>query len=306
MVLRGGETVILSDKALKDRIIQDTKVIKQAREWWRKGDWANIGNKLVIDPFETSQLGVCTYDLTVGEEYLSLRDPDNPKPLKEGEKFKIGPSETVLILTEEYTCLPQNMMAMSVPRARWIFEGTCIHSSRVEPTWYGKLLIGFTNLAKNPVFLTRGETFCTCYFIEASKAEAILTKDKVPFLGRAKIGRVDFTHVREQRLRPADKVDLSDIDKVVDLYGWPWDVVRGMLHLTRKEIGEWIEKEVTSDIVGEATAAAVKTAFDELSAQYREANKWNRNLVIAIMSVLGVIGAAIAGAAITYIITAFT
>lgn len=235
--------MILSDKALKDRVIKGTKEVEQARGWWRKGDWANIGNKLVIDPFEPSQSGVCTYDLTVGGEYLSLRDPDNPKPLKEGEKFKIGPSETVLILSEEYICLPQNIMAMIVPRARWIFEGTCIHSSRVEPTWYGKLLIGFTNLAKNPVFLTRGETFCTCYFIEASKAEAVLTKDKVPFLGRDKIGRVDFTHVREQRILPADRVELSDIEKVVDLYGWPWDVVRGMFHLNKRLLEDYVDND---------------------------------------------------------------
>jgi len=235
--------VILSDSALKGRVIQGTKDVEQARGWWKKGDWANIGNKIVIDPFETSQLGVCTYDLTVGEEYLSLRDPEHPKELKGGEHFKIGPSETVLILTEEYTCLPKNIMGMIVPRARWIFEGTCIHSSRVEPTWYGRLLIGLTNQAKNPVSLERGERFCTCYFMEASETKAVLTKDRVPFLGRTKIGRIDFAHVREQRLRAADRVELADIDKVVDLYGWPWDVARGMFFLNKRLLEDYVDND---------------------------------------------------------------
>lgn len=260
--------MILSDKALKGRIIQDTKEVEQAREWWEKGDWAKIGNKLIIDPFETSKLGVCTYDLTVGEEYLSLRDPEHPKPLKEGEQFKIGPSETVLILTEEYTCLPQNIMAMIVPRARWIFEGTCIHSSRVEPTWYGKLLIGFTNLAKNPVFLARGENFCTYYFIEATKAEAVLTKDKVPFLGRNKIGRIDFTHVREQRILPSDGVELSDIDKVVDLYGWPWDVARGMFHLNKRLLEDYVDNDKLPELsekLGYKISVEINKAVDKVT-----------------------------------------
>ncbi|GAI20617.1 unnamed protein product, partial [marine sediment metagenome] len=84
--------MILSDKDLRDRIIQDPEEVKKAREWWEKGKWDKIGDRIVIEPFETSNLGVCTYDLSVGEEYVSLRDPDHPKPLKEGEHFKIGPS----------------------------------------------------------------------------------------------------------------------------------------------------------------------------------------------------------------------
>ena len=63
--------------------------------------------------------------------------------------------------------------------------------------------------------------------------------------------------------------------------------------MTKKEIGEWIEKDVTSDIVDLATNAAIKRAFDELTSQYKESNKWNRNMAIAVISVLGVLGAAV-------------
>ncbi len=279
--------MIISDKALRDRIIQDPQEVKQAKQWWEKGEWDKIGNKIVIDPFKNHAIGVCSYDLSVGGEYVSLRDPYSTKQLKKGEHISIGPGETALILTEEYICLPKSVAAIVIPRATWIFEGTSICTSRVEPTWYGKLLIGFTNLAKNPVALERGEEFCTCYFMETSEAETQLTPDRVRFLGRTKIGTIKFTHARQQKPILPDKVTQDDMDTVVDLYGWPWDVIRGMFVLNRKMLGDWIEKEVSSDIVDEATSAAVKTAFDRLDAQYREQIKWVRNLIIGLLTILG-------------------
>lgn len=276
--------MILSDKYLRDRIIQDPQGAKQAREWWEKGQWDKIGDKILIDPFKAHAVGTCSYDLSVGEEYRSLRDPRTPKHLKEGKNIRIGPGESVLILTKEYICLPKNVVAMIVPRARWIFEGTSICATRVDPTWYGKLLIGFTNLAKNPVELYRQEAFCTCYFMETSETETVLTKDKVPFLGRTNIGRIDFSHATEQKLLSADKVDRDDIEKVVDLYGWPWDVVRGMFVLTLKEIIEYVEKEVAPAIVEDATSAAIARAFENQQ-------KWIRNLIIGLLTIgAGLVG----------------
>lgn len=276
--------MILSDKDLKERIIKDPEEVEQAREWWKKGEWDKIGDKILIDPFKTLAVGTCTYDLSVGEEYRSLRDPRTPKYVKEGESIRIGPGESVLILSEEYIGLPQNALAMIIPRARWIFEGTSICASRVDPTWYGKLLVGFTNLAKNPVELYRQEAFCTCYFMETSEIETVLTKDKVHFLGRTNIGRIDFSHATEQKLLSAEKVTQDDIEKVVDLYGWPWDVVRGMFVLTLKEITEYVEKEIAPAIVEDATSAAIARAFENQQ-------KWIRNLIIGLLTIgAGLIG----------------
>lgn len=298
--------MILADKALRDRIIQDHQEAEQAKEWWGRSEWAKIGNRIVIDPFEIYALGPCCYDLSVGEEYVSLRNPYVVQPLTEGRHIDIGPGETVLILSKEYICLPKDVLAMIVPRARWICEGTSLSATRIDPTWYGKLLIGFTNLAKNPVTLDYGEEFCTCYFMQTSEAETVLTRDKVQFLGRTKIGSIKFTHARQQTLLLPEKVGKDDMDKIVDLYGWPWDVVRGMFLLTQREIGNWIEKEVSSDIVTLATSAATKVAFDKLVDQYNEQTKWTRNLTIGVLTICGTIAAAIIGGVVGLLIHLFT
>ena len=127
--------MIIRDVELKERILKDPKKIKDAYNWWKKSIWDKIGDNILIDPFEPEEkLGLASYDLSVGGEYVSLRDPHNIKKIKEGEAISIDPSETVLILTDEYVALPKNVMAMIVPRARWIFEGSFLNATRIDPT----------------------------------------------------------------------------------------------------------------------------------------------------------------------------
>ena len=260
--------MILSDKDLRDRIIQGPEEVKKARKWWEKSEWDKIGDKIVIDPFETNALSPCCYDFSIGEEYISLRDPYNTNHLKDGEHFTINPGETVLVLTEEYICLPRNVMAMVIPSARWIFEGTALYSSRVEPTWYGKLLIAVTNLAKQPIALTRRRGFCTCYFMGVSETEGVLSKKEVPHLGRTH-AEVEFRHTRPQELLPADKVDQNDIEKVVALYGWPWDVVRSMFALNQKLLKDYIDKELYSNLLEDTVSATTTEVHEEVTRGYK-------------------------------------
>ena len=279
--------MMLSDKDLKAGIIQDQQEAKQAIEWWKNSEWGKIGDKMLIDPFKLDAIGPCSYDLSVGEEYRSLREPRINKKLGEGENICIGPGESILVLSEEYICLPKNIAAMIVPRARWIFEGTSICATRIDPTWYGKLLIVFTNLAKNPVELFRNESFCTCYFMRTSGVDTPLTKDRVHFLGRTHIDRIEFSHATEQKLLLPEKVGKDDINKVVDLYGWPWDVVRGMFDLTLKEIIEYIEKETAPSIVEEATSESIKRAFESQQ-------RWMKILIVGFLGIfasgIGLVG----------------
>lgn len=279
--------MIISDLNIKERLIQKPEEIEQAKEWWLKRNWGEIGKSIVIDPFDDFCLGPCCYDLSVGEEYVSLRDPIKINKIQKGDSVTINPSETVLILTREYVCLPKDIVAMIVPRATWIFEGMHLCATRIDPTWYGKLLIGFTNLAKNPVTIDFGEAFCTSYFMQVAEIEKIVTREKVHFLGRTNINSLKLTHAKQQTPMIPEKVTREEMEKIVDLYGWPWDVVRGMFTVTIKELKEYIAAEVAPTIVEEASSAAIKRA-------YETQQRLTRALIIAGVSVfvafLGVMG----------------
>ncbi len=287
--------MILSDKEIRRRLIQIKKPeeFSEAKGWWENGDWTTIKDSIMIYPMKSSNISSCSYDLSIGPEYILLSNPDDVKRLNEEEVFSIGPGETALTLTQEYISLPKNLMAMIIPRARWIFEGTSVCASRIEPTWYGNLIIGFTNLTKNRVLLQYGEAFCTCYFMEMSEVEQPLIKEKVPHLGRTRIGRLSLAHVRPETLISPDKVTRADLEELVNKYGSPWDVVQGAFILTQKELQVYVDREVAPDIVEEATSAAVKRAFTDLI-------KINNRLTWGVFGLMGSFIAAIA--AIGYLI----
>jgi hypothetical protein len=84
-----------------------------------------------------------------------------------------------------------------------------------------------------------------------------------------------------------EKVTREEMEKVVELYGWPWDVVRGMFNLTVKEIKEFISAEAAPTIVEEATSAAIKRAYETQQT-------WMKVLIVGGISIfvafLGVMG----------------
>ena len=252
--------MLLSDKELKRRIIFDENAI----ELWRSRNWEKISDSILIYPYKEEQLGACSYDLCVGEEYISLRDPHTVRRLRKGEIINIDPGETVLILTKEYIGLPKNVMAMVVPRARWIFEGTSLNATKVDATWHGKLLVGFTNLAKYPIFLRYGEPFCTCYFIKCTDVENPLTKKDVPFLGRTSIDPIHFIHARPSRLKEPSEVTRDHLNEVVEAFGYPFDIIRGAIDRSRIELEEYIEKEFAPHLIEQTTLLVKEKAYDQL------------------------------------------
>ena len=264
-------------------------------EWWKQGKWDEVADHILIHPFDPAALGACTYELRVGAEYRLLHDPHTPRRLGEGENFELGPGETALLLTEEFLALPRNVMGLIVPRARRIFEGGSLNSTRVDPTWHGNLLVGFANLGKSPTAVYRGDSVCTLYFAETGRVEKELTAANTPFLGRTQIGKIDLSNVRERvlRRRPED-VTRQDIDDVVETFGRPYDVVFGALELTRTTTFEEIERELGPKLADTAATQAIKSAF-------RTQQRLLTGLVIAAIGLI----ATIAGALIALVVKNF-
>lgn len=257
--------MVLSDRVLEERIIKDPSTIEEARKWWLRDEWDKIGENIVIDPFNRQNLAGCTYGLCVGPEYISLRNPEEKVLLEKGEYIEVGPGETVLVLTQEYPCLPLNVMAIVVPRARRIFEGSSICATRVDPSWCGKLIVGFTNLNKFPTRLWRGEEFCSCYFIQSGQVVKTCKELRVPGLGRTEIGKIVMENIVRQRrlLSPAD-VTRRHVDEMVEDHGPPYDIIRGAIELSTKEIKDFVSAEIAPDIAARAASEAMNKAYGSL------------------------------------------
>lgn len=249
--------MILSDRVLRPKIISEAT----AKEWWTDDRWDMIGEHILIYPaYPKERLGVIGYEIGVGEQYTSLRDPYNVHSLADGESLEVGPGETVLILTEEFIGLPKSVVGLIVPRARRIFEGGLINATRLDPTWYGKLIIGFTNLAKYPIALRRGEPFCVCIFFETQEVVKTLKEERTEHLGRERL-EVDFPHLRYHPLRSPDTVSAGDLQQVVEQHGAPFDIVIGGFHQMKAELLAQVERDIAPNIVRQAVSEAKTSAF---------------------------------------------
>ncbi|MCJ7502491.1 MAG: hypothetical protein MUP80_05465 [Acidobacteriia bacterium] len=207
------------------------------------GRWTDLGDRLGIYPFRDENLGTVVYDLSVGNEAYSLRKAEKQTITRE-RPLKIDPGETVLVLTDEYIIVTPKHSGLVLCRARIMGEGLSQSSARVDPTWYGKLHVSLTNNTKAVITLPYREEFCTLGLTELAEPiprERFLTRKLVPFLGQTTL---DYLPRHAAQWRPAKPgaVVLDDLDGMVDLFGPPFDIVRGAVYKVKQDIIEWMEQ----------------------------------------------------------------
>lgn len=253
--------MLLSDAIIERLVIKDPQQIQEAKSWWARGEWGTIGERMVIDPFDASNVHPVSYELSMGPEWLSLRDPYRVRQIAPGEVITVAPHETILILCEEYIALPRAIAGLVVPRARKLFEGSTLAATRVDPTWYGKLIVGFTNQSQYTTSLARGERFCNLVFVRTEEVKRPLSRLTMPHLGRESIRKPEYPSLRPQRLKPPDQVSAEDIREMVENFGAPFDVVSGALQRTKNETIGYVEKDLGPRMVDTAVTQAIQRAF---------------------------------------------
>ena len=246
-------------------ILPDSEIIKRVvseeswKDKWKNREWSEVSNKILITPFNPDKVELNFYNLSIGDEYVSLRDPLNPKRV---DRFvPIEPGETVLILTKEYVGLPKNIVGLITPKARLIFEGIIINATRVDPTWYGKLVIAVTNITRDRIVMEKDKEFCSMYFLETQEVSSELNPKTTPSLGREHIEPIRSPHHSFQPPIPPEKVTWDDLDNVVETFGKPWDIIRGIIKLSKDDVIKYVEKEIAPNIVEDAKKKAYEVAY---------------------------------------------
>jgi deoxycytidine triphosphate deaminase len=232
-----------------------------AIQWWKEKNWDKIGDKVVISPFDEDSLEGCNYNLHIGSEYISLRKHEDPQPLAEGQSIVLDPGETVIILTKENIALPRNLAALIVARARFIQQGFALQATRVDPTWYGKLQVGLTNLSKDRRKIPWGTPFCTMLFFEViGGVDRVLTTSTTAALGREHI-QIPSEYIVPWKRLEAGAVGQELVSALPDQWGPPYDVVRGGYEWTFQRTRQYIEQTWAPEGLKQMEDRAIKEAF---------------------------------------------
>lgn len=141
-----------------------------------------IPKKILITPFLAEDLQPASYDIHLGEEYIShmtgKREKIDPKT-----KLIIKPGETVTITSLEYVGLPQNITALITSRTHTVLEGVSQMSTHIDPGFHGKLFQTLTNFGAKDIKLHYKEPIAHLTFFRVNGA-APQKRYKGPRLGQ--------------------------------------------------------------------------------------------------------------------------
>ena len=134
-----------------------------------------VPDNILISPFEARSLGPTSYDLHIGERYISLTAESGEPGLRDigrGRKLVIKPGEAVTLVSKEYIGLPQNIAGMVFSKVSWLEQGLSQISTYVHPGFYGPLRETLVNQSNKTRELDYGSAFCQIVFLDVPEAKA--------------------------------------------------------------------------------------------------------------------------------------
>jgi len=188
------------------------------------------GDKVIVDPLpseEELKEDPCGIPTRLGDQWIRLMAKDKNK-IEVGNRLRIEPFESVLVISMEYIALPRDKMAIILPRARVIQRGLLIHATRVHPTWHGKLAFVIINLSRHPVEIETGAQIASMVVLKAEKGGILPSRGD---LGRECLD-VDLRRRAEKPAQQEKKnaiIELEeairDIEELAEKYGPPFNII---------------------------------------------------------------------------------
>lgn len=129
----------------------------------------STGGASLVAPFNTANLRLSSYDLTVGDEYYIGQSGASQifetEKLRQSQSITIPPHAVCFILTAEDINLPSNITAKVSLRMTHIYAGMVLTSQPpFDPNYNGKVIVMLHNLSSAPYHLKSGERVATIEF----------------------------------------------------------------------------------------------------------------------------------------------
>lgn len=136
-------------------------------EWFKDQiERGEMVNKILISPFEHRSLGPTSYDLHIGDRYVSLTGSPGLRDIGRGRKLVIEPGESITLVSREYIGLPPNIPGMVFSKVGWLERGLSQFSTYIHPGFYGHIRETLTNLSNKVVEIDYRSAFCQVVFFE--------------------------------------------------------------------------------------------------------------------------------------------
>ena len=131
--------------------------------------------RLVIAPFEMSQLGAASIDLTLGDEIRVIEAGPDPIDVVEAadyrqhtvlrrldQPFVLSPGVTIHGITRERITLPRTLCGLLEGRSRFARLGLMIHvtSAFVQPGVSNRQVLEMSNVSNHPLRIHAGVRLC--------------------------------------------------------------------------------------------------------------------------------------------------
>jgi len=129
--------------------------------FWSDHTWRALKDEdAPVVPFDRGQLEEAKYIMAIGEQvYVSSSEARHTvTPLKEDERFTIGPGQFAYILTHETVRLRDDMIGfISINATTKIFGLVNISGFHIDPGYVGKIMFSVFNAGPSVIHLKRGD-----------------------------------------------------------------------------------------------------------------------------------------------------
>ena len=115
-----------------------------------------------------------SYDLRIGKKYRDHREAE-PREISEHGVITLYPGSALIIQTEEYVHLPRRLFGTIAPKVKLLENGLSTTFSKVDPGYYGHLLITLFNL-ETVRTLRRGDKFCALTLFKVAPGARLYEK----------------------------------------------------------------------------------------------------------------------------------
>ncbi|MEZ4330641.1 MAG: dCTP deaminase [Myxococcota bacterium] len=131
--------------------------------------------RIRIDPFDRSQVGVASIDLTLGREIRTIENGPVPIRVEDGidyrehtrvlaldRPFRLDPGVTIHGITEELITLPDDLCGFLEGRSRFARLGLMIHvtSAFVQPGVSNRQVLEMSNVSSRALEIVPGVRIC--------------------------------------------------------------------------------------------------------------------------------------------------